>query len=235
MSDMHSHAGAWERENLAQSIRLARLAWSITSLGPGPRLGLWVAGCQMRCQGCITPELQSESAGRDIGIAQLAQHILSKAALLDAPLQGLSLSGGEPFDQAAGLTALWLALKTAQPDWNLLVFSGYPWSKLQNWPEAQELLAQTDLLISGPYQAENPGSQSLQASANHERLALSPSGKKMLEQLDQAQETAQVANIGMGKDGRGWLIGVFDEAERRSLHQRLGLDSSLDSGLNQNH
>lgn len=217
-------------QNTSLHINLARLAWSITSLGPGQRLGLWVAGCQMRCPGCISPELQSVASSRPIEVARLAGHILQAQTKpqKQASLAGLSLSGGEPFDQPLALAQLWQELHQAQPHWNLLVFSGYPWSRLEHWPQAWPLLQVTDLLISGPYRADDPSDLPLQASANQERIALSTRGEQMLAELDAvAEEAREGANLGFDRQGRGWLIGVFHQQERERLHQRLGVGSSL--------
>ncbi len=45
-------------------VNLFSLAWPVTSLGPGRRVVLWVAGCRKRCPGCISPEMQDPANGR---------------------------------------------------------------------------------------------------------------------------------------------------------------------------
>ncbi|MBF0255796.1 MAG: radical SAM protein [Gammaproteobacteria bacterium] len=199
-----------------QQLNLARLARPLTSLGPGRRLGLWVAGCALDCPGCISPELRNSAAGKLIGSEQLAQHILA----MPEPLDGLSLSGGEPFDQAPALAALWSRLKPARPRWNLLIFSGYSHRHLRRLPQAQGLLGCCDLLIAGPYRAGKVSTEPLLASRNQQTLPLSPRGEQMLAAL---HDPVPNANIGQDSQGRGWLIGILDPEQRQQLHQDLGL------------
>lgn len=40
----------------AWNIRLSRLHFPVTALGPGERLGIWFQGCSLGCQGCISPD-----------------------------------------------------------------------------------------------------------------------------------------------------------------------------------
>jgi anaerobic ribonucleoside-triphosphate reductase activating protein len=203
-----------------RKLNLARLAWPVTSLGPGNRLALWVAGCRLACAGCISPELRHAAAGKPIDPGLLAEHILSLPQALD----GLSISGGEPFDQADRLAALWSLLLAQRPHWNLLIFSGYRYRQLQRMPQTAGLLRDCDLLIAGPYRSDRPGSAALQASANQRRLALTPAGESMLEAMDTLNHRA---NIGRDVSGRGWLIGIVDPQQRQQLHQQLGLSSRI--------
>jgi anaerobic ribonucleoside-triphosphate reductase activating protein len=108
-------------------LQLARMAYPVTSLGPGRRVALWVSGCGMRCRGCITPDLWDMAAGRAVEVDRVLQRILA----LDLPLDGITLSGGEPFDQPAPLGWLLRRVRAVRPDWSSLVFSGYPYPALK--------------------------------------------------------------------------------------------------------
>src|SRR4051812_13864478 len=72
--------------------------------GPGDRAVLWVAGCLRRCPRCIKPELFDFAAGRFIEIDRLVDRILGVHAL--KRLDGVTFSGGEPFEQAEPLGRL---------------------------------------------------------------------------------------------------------------------------------
>ena len=198
------------------TINMARIAWPVTSLGPGRRLALWVAGCPLDCRGCITPELQPPAAGRAIAVQALARHILA----VPMPLDGVTLTGGEPFEQGPALAALWQSLAAVRPAWDLLVFTGYPHRHLCGRLDARRLLGAADLLIAGPYLADRPGSFPLLASANQRMVALTERGRGLAARCDRPQP---LANIGARGDGSGWLIGVLDESSRRRLHRRLGV------------
>ncbi len=124
-------------------LRLAHIAYPETALGPGRRLALWVAGCPLDCNGCITPELQSLTAGKAISIESLAQRILALKPALD----GVTFTCGEPFAQASALAQLWEQLAQLRPQWSLMVFSGFALAQLRANPGASILLKATDILV----------------------------------------------------------------------------------------
>ena len=199
------------------TLRLARIAWPVTALGPGQRVVLWVAGCPLRCKACISPELQDPAAGRDIPLRRLADRLLA----LPIPLDGLTLTGGEPFEQAPALAALWRILVRKRTAWNLLAFSGHPLEQLRQRPEAEALLQHLDLLIDGPYLPDCPVDQPLIASQNQRAHALSTIGRGMLDQL--GSDTTR-ANLGLSQQGDGCLIGILDPQQRQRLHRGLGVE-----------
>jgi anaerobic ribonucleoside-triphosphate reductase activating protein len=102
------------------------------------------------------------------------------------PVAGVTLSGGEPFDQAAGLAAFLGALAGpagARPP--VIAFSGYTLEELRSGPPAwADLLGQVDLLVDGAYVAEQAtGAAPLTGSANQRRVVLSAVGERLLAEL----------------------------------------------------
>lgn len=136
-------------------------------LGPFLRFALWVQGCPLRCPGCMTPGSLPFEGGMEVAVDALAAHILATPGI-----EGLTLSGGEPFAQAGALAAL-LALVRAERDLGVIIYSGYILAKLRRMQSATALLAQTDLLIDGQYQAKRNDGLSLRGSANQKIHALS--------------------------------------------------------------
>ena len=84
-------------ETLTLYARLPRTR----ALGPFTRFALWVQGCPFHCPGCMTPDARPFEGGETVAIDRLAAEVL---AVDD--IEGLTVSGGEPFTQAAGLAAL---------------------------------------------------------------------------------------------------------------------------------
>ena len=121
--------------------------------GPGVRMAVFVQGCSHHCHGCHNPESQPSGDGygtvRDI--AELAAF-----ALANPMLSGLTLSGGEPFEQAAECAELARQVKELRPDFNVWSYSGYTFEQLCRRAEAgdggiQALLDMTDVRVDGPF------------------------------------------------------------------------------------
>lgn len=115
--------------------------------GPGCRAVVWVQGCLRECPGCFNPSSWSFETNQLIAVEELAAKILS-----NNKNQGVTFSGGEPFWQASALAKL--AQQVKQAGLNVMSFTGFTLAELRSPdapPGAQELLAQLDILIDGPY------------------------------------------------------------------------------------
>ena len=130
--------------------------------GPGLRFTVFTQGCPHRCPGCHNPSTHDPAGGREVSVAELA------AELWGNPLtDGLTISGGEPFFQAAECAEL--ARLAREKGLNVWVYTGYTYEELirGNLPGALELLAQADVLVDGPFlQAEKSYSALFRGSAN---------------------------------------------------------------------
>ncbi|MDG4584359.1 MAG: 4Fe-4S single cluster domain-containing protein [Candidatus Competibacter sp.] len=192
------------------------IAHPVTALGPGTRVALWVAGCPLHCPGCLTPHLWDAGAGAAVAVAQVAQAILA----IPYPLDGLTLTGGEPFAQAEPLAELLEHLKAARPAWNVLCYSGYSLAGLRRWGAGSaRLLAGIDVLVAGPYRERRPQTHPLAGSNNQRIHLLSVRGRALAPALDRVPPDA--LNLALGSDGQQWLIGVARGAARTAIHQAL--------------
>ena len=113
--------------------------------GPGLRLSIFTQGCPHRCPGCHNPHTHDFQGGyvsdTDALIARM------KA---DPLLSGITLSGGEPFAQAA--QCLELALGARALGLSVWVYSGYTYEELTDMADpAAALLRQCDVLVDGRY------------------------------------------------------------------------------------
>jgi anaerobic ribonucleoside-triphosphate reductase activating protein len=195
-------------------LNLARLAYPVTALGPGRRAVLWVAGCPLQCPGCISPELRDPAAGARLPWSRVLARLLALPGL-----DGITLTGGEPFAQAGPLAELLEALAPARPDWDVLAYSGYSLARLRRLgPDVERLLAGCDVLVAGPYRADRPARHPLAGSGNQRVYRLSPrsQGPRWEDLPDQP------ANLGSGAAG-DLLIGILNPARRARLHRDLGL------------
>ncbi|WP_292471434.1 4Fe-4S single cluster domain-containing protein [Methanolobus sp.] len=120
--------------------------------GPGKRIVIWVQGCTIRCKGCFNPTLQPHVIKNLVNPGTFAAEIVKLCQ--DTNCEGITLTGGEPFQQS---NALGLFLKVIKGN-NLSVvcFSGYTSDKLLNSTNlnVKSLLKNMDILIAGPFQKD---------------------------------------------------------------------------------
>jgi len=188
----------------AARLRVFAAAWPVTSLGPGQRFVVWVAGCGRNCPGCISPEMQPTDAGHDVPVEVLAR----RAGSVPTRLDGLTISGGEPLDQPEGLAAFLERIRADQPEWSIMVFTGYTLDQVLADPlRRAAVIPGVDVLIDGPFRRALPSPHPLKGSANQRIIALTGRGRALLRQVDPA--TLPRFNAGLGSpDGVDMIIGI---------------------------
>ena len=138
------------------------------ALGPGTRAAIWVQGCPLNCRGCIAPQWIPFVRAKNFTPQQNLERL--RLDIID----GMTFSGGEPMEQAAGLAAL-IRLARRQKDLNLICFTGYRYERLLKNPPNRgvaELLSQVDVLIDGPYIQALNDSVGLRGSSNQRVIQL---------------------------------------------------------------
>lgn len=133
---------------MGSMLRIAGLEKESIVDGPGIRFVVFAQGCNHRCRGCHNPQTHSLHGGTLIDIDEIMV-MVSKNPLLD----GLTFSGGEPFEQADAFAEL--AKKAKSNNLNIITYTGYTYEEIlatipskMGW---KELLWQTDILIDGKF------------------------------------------------------------------------------------
>jgi anaerobic ribonucleoside-triphosphate reductase activating protein len=190
------------------TLQLNKAHWPVTVLGPGRRIGLWLQGCSIHCPGCVSQDTWDPDPTKAIAVDDLVAWCRRTAG--DA-LDGITISGGEPFDQPEGLRALLAGLSKwrtrSRLDFDVLCYSGYPLRTLKSRHAA--LLAQLDAVIPEPYVDHLPLGNAWRGSSNQTLVPLSARGRTRYgAYVDAAQapggKRMQVAVEG----GRVWMIGI---------------------------
>lgn len=135
-------------------LRVAQIVPDTEAEGPGRRCAIWVQGCSLRCPGCCNPEMfSSEKSGSLVEVEVLAREILGRSEL-----SGVTLLGGEPFEQAPALVELCQELAAA--DLSVMIFSGYTLAELKAMasPQVATLLSLADILVDGRFEQGQPES-----------------------------------------------------------------------------
>ena len=130
--------------------------------GPGNRYMIHLQGCSLGCKGCFNPESWSSKTKNLINVEELADKILSHN------LDGLTISGGEPFQQPISLLHFLKYLyKNENPfPKGILIYSGYTEEELQKIPEYSQILNYIDVIVSGRYEENLKVYDSLLSSSN---------------------------------------------------------------------
>jgi anaerobic ribonucleoside-triphosphate reductase activating protein len=151
--------------------------------GPGERAVIWLQGCSIGCPRCWNPATHLRSAGSEWAV----EKVLAWLDLVRSRIEiwGLTISGGEPLEQAPGLVQLVEGVRDQFPDLSIGLFSGYSETELDRgnylcFPSAvtvekRELwrrIRQTlDFAVLGRYNALAPSRDPLITSRN-QRLRL---------------------------------------------------------------
>ncbi len=145
------------------TLNLAAFKSETRALGPGLRSAVWVQGCPFSCPGCIAPEWIPQRSANQVSTRQLADMILNCAEVT-----GITLSGGEPMQQAAALADLVRRVR-AQREVDVICFTGFFLADLvvnDAGPGVSSLLAEIDVLVDGPYIAALNDERGLRGSSN---------------------------------------------------------------------
>lgn len=176
--------------------------------GPGRRVVVWVQGCDLACPGCFNPQTHDVAEPSERS-SDVADRIL---AARDAGTDGVTFSGGEPFQQAAAVADCARRVRAAWPEVSLMAFSGYPLEALRGPlapPGAAALLAQLDLLVDGRYDARRPSRRPWRASANQRLWVLGRAPVDWHASTD--------AELHVSPDGGVLLSGFPDPGLRRAV------------------
>jgi len=143
-------------------LQLYNFIESTKTLGPYDRFALWTQGCPFSCQSCMTPDSQSLDGGETVSVVSLAEHILNTPKV-----EGITISGGEPFLQSKALNTLLNFIKSKR-DFGVIVYTGYTLEqiKAKNSSADISLLNNIDILIDGLYEDSLNDGLSLRGSSN---------------------------------------------------------------------
>lgn len=147
--------------------------------GPGLRYIIFTQGCNHKCPGCHNKHTWSYGNNKLISIDDLLIAIKSKPLIA-----GITISGGEPFDQAKYLFELVTKVKK-ETNLDVLVYTGYTYETLNGLgllvcEDAQykyKLLNSIDILIDGKYKEELKEGAMRYAGSTNQRMLYLKGGK----------------------------------------------------------
>lgn len=195
------------------ALRISRLHFPVTTLGPGRRVGVWFQGCAIRCAGCISADTWDPSVG-ETTLAEVLASLEPWAEEAD----GLTVSGGEPFEQPAALEALLRAWRRIGRG-DALVFTGYPIEAVQGRLAAWDGLI--DALVSGPFDRQAPQTLALRGSDNQVLSILTEAGERFRAFDRPAGEMDRRLDVMFDADGGAWFAGIPARGDFQKMRQAL--------------
>lgn len=132
-------------------IKIAGIVNETISDGPGLRMTVFAQGCPHGCEGCHNEHTHDYNGGHYVSVNEILEKI-DKNPLLD----GVTFSGGEPFEQAQAFAGLGGRIK--ERGLNVITYTGYTFEYLTKNADDLNmfgaLLEVTDYLVDGPYEAD---------------------------------------------------------------------------------
>jgi len=166
-------------------------------LGKGRRSIIYFQGCKKRCNGCFSVDSWDMNVKNYVKIESLVEKILR------AGVDGVTISGGEPFLQYEGLLKLVKELK--KNNLNIIVYSGYELEELEKF---EEIFNYIDVLIAGEYKRELDFNTPLIGSINQKVVFFSDEGKELVDFM-LAKKNREVEFF--VKDNEVFIVGVPDK------------------------
>lgn len=199
-------------------IMINRVHYPVVVLGYGRRAGVWTQGCGIGCPGCVSRDTWAADPRTEVGVST----VVDWCANLPGDVDGVTISGGEPFDQPGPLLALLDALHVWRSGLDrpidLLAYSGRSLAVLR--ARFAEHLDRLDAVIPGPFVAARAPGNRWRGSANQDLVPLTELGhERYAAEIDRP---AGATRIQLGSDGdRVYQIGVPAPGDLEALEQAL--------------
>jgi len=150
------------------AINLSRIHFPIHALGPGRRIGIWFQGCSIRCKGCVSMDTWSPNKG-----ASTVEALLGSISPWLVEADGITISGGEPFDQPEALSVTLQGVRSVFSR-DILVYSGYPLEQL----DLSAFDGLIDTIVSDPFDLSSNQTLPLRGGDNQRLTFLTALGRE---------------------------------------------------------
>lgn len=194
-------------------VAVSRVHFPVTTLGPGRRVGVWLQGCSLRCPGCVSVDTWDGGRG-EVEVDDLLDAVAAHAAGAD----GLTVSGGEPFEQPGALAALLRRWRRVS-DRSAFVFTGHEFADVAPWLEANPGLV--DGLMTGPFRSDLPQTLALRGSDNQRLRVLTGLGAEFAAFDRPAAASDRRLDVMFDESGDAWMAGIPARGDIGRLRRSL--------------
>ena len=198
----------------ATRSRIESLQWPVTVLGFGARIGIWFQGCSIGCPGCCARHTWDPDEGTSVAVDAVLEWV--RGLPLDE-VDGVTITGGEPFEQPEALRELATGLRREvrfARAIDVLCYSGYPWRRLRT--RHAGILSLLDVVVTGPYVEKLPP-RWLRGSSNQVIHPLSELGRERYPDVPSRPNGLQV--VPSGDSVR--IVGIPDRGDLDRMEGKL--------------
>ena len=144
-------------------IRVLKIVEQTMADGPGFRTAIYCAGCLHHCKGCHNPQSWAMDGGEWMEIDDIMKVIKADS------MSNVTFSGGDPFYQVEGFTALAKRIKqeTKKTIW---CWTGFTIEEIRADERLAQLLPWIDVLVDGPFLLEQRDTQLLFRGNPNQRI-----------------------------------------------------------------
>ena len=132
-----------------KSLRVAGIQKESIVDGEGYRYAIFTQGCNHQCKGCQNQETWDFDGGKLYSKSELEEVV--KDIESNPMLDGITLSGGDPFYQADACAELIKSIKSKREDITVWAYTGFTWEELIKSPEMLNLAKLCDVIVDGRY------------------------------------------------------------------------------------
>jgi anaerobic ribonucleoside-triphosphate reductase activating protein len=192
--------------------QLNKIQYPVYNLGEGKRIGIWVQGCTLECKGCVNKTLWSSKGGKSISVLDVFNWVAS----IQNDFDGITVSGGEPFQQYERLISFLHLVKTKT---NLTVhcYSGYYLNELQEKFPDKLFLKYIDCLVDGRYIEDQHENTNVKGSTNQSVF-------RIIDEVPVKQKKTSASkkwSVNISNDNRIYMSGVPKKNELKELCNEL--------------
>lgn len=126
---------------------------------------MFFQGCGRRCEGCFNPETHAVPPRLLMTADALFRDFLRSG------VEGITVSGGEPFLQSKGLLELLVSARV-EHGLSTVVYTGFTYGEILDNPEMSLCLGHADALVDGPYDPLMPEETLLARGSTNQRIIL---------------------------------------------------------------
>ncbi len=175
----------------------------LTTLGPGKRSGIWFQGCRFACQGCLVPDSWDFNKNSKIFIYEIVKKIKDQA-----DIEGITISGGEPFLQIDALDSLIYEIKQLNSKLTFMIYTGFTMEELismgkKNNKKILNILKNCDILIDGKFEQHKQINDPWRGSSNQKIHFLSKRYS-----IGDYQKSILSNEIHIDKNGKMFISGI---------------------------